>query len=172
MTNEYDEIIAVNADKYAVPFEWIKAVVMQESSGNPNAYRAEPAINDASYGLMQLLYSTAKGLGYTGTPEGLYDPMINIGLGSKLIGQIRQRVGDDFAAMYSAYNSGSPTRYQTNPQVAQHVALASSWLDKVKETLSQAASDVAGSLEDGSGSGTILLVIAAGVAAYLLFFRG
>lgn len=118
----YDEIIAKYSAQFNVPIVWIAGVIQTESSGNPNAYRAEPQIHNASYGLMQLLYSTAKGLGYTGTPEGLYDPDINIMLGTKLLGQLRGRFGDDVQAVYSAYNSGSGTSYLTNSSTAVHVA--------------------------------------------------
>lgn len=118
----YDDIIARYAAMYSVPIAWINAVIAQESSGDPNAYRAEPQIGDASYGLMQVLYKTAKGLGYMGLPNGLYDPDTNIQLGTKLIGEIRRNVGDDAEAMYSAYNSGDPTAYLSDSTVASHVA--------------------------------------------------
>jgi soluble lytic murein transglycosylase-like protein len=59
----------------------VMGVMQAESSFNPRAYRAEPQINDASYGLMQVLYSTAKDRGFSGAPEGLYDPATNIALG-------------------------------------------------------------------------------------------
>lgn len=118
----YDDIITKYANQYNVPEPWIRAVIATESSWNPRAYRAEPAIKDASYGLMQLLYKTAVGLGYVGAPDGLYDPETNIGLGTKLLGQLRTRWGDDVQAVYSAYNSGSGTSYLNNADVATHVA--------------------------------------------------
>lgn len=118
----YDDIIAKYANVYNVPEPWIRAFIQTESSFNPMAYRAEPQINDASYGLMQLLYKTAVGLGFTGAPESLYDPDTNINLGVKLMAQLRARYGDDIQAVYSAYNSGSGTAYLSNSSVAQHVA--------------------------------------------------
>lgn len=118
----YDDIIAKYAAQYAVPEPWIRAFIATESSWNPAAYRAEPQINDASYGLMQLLMRTAVGLGYTGDANGLYDPDTNIGLGAKLIAQLRSKWGDDIQAVYSAYNSGSGTAYLSNASVATHVA--------------------------------------------------
>jgi soluble lytic murein transglycosylase-like protein len=122
MTSAYDALISSASIKYGVPETWIRAFIMTESSFNPQAYRAEPQINDASYGLMQLLYKTAKGLGYGGMPEGLYDPGTNIDLGVKLMSQGRAKYGDDIQAVYSFYNSGSGTKYLTVPGVAQHVA--------------------------------------------------
>ena len=127
----YEDIIGKYARLYNVPEVWIQGVIAQESSGNPMAYRAEPSIHDASYGLMQLLYGTAKGLGYIGTPEGLYDPDTNIGLGTKLLGQWRLKYGDDVQAVYSAYNSGSGTKYLTDSEVAKHVSLFMSTLEAI-----------------------------------------
>jgi len=120
----FDAEIAAASAAYNVPVAWIQAVIQTESSWNRLAYRAEPAIHDASYGLMQLLYSTAQGLGYTGPVQGLYDPATNIDLGAKLLGQLRQSYGEDFRRVYSAYNSGKPDLWQTSEQVASNVARA------------------------------------------------
>jgi soluble lytic murein transglycosylase-like protein len=133
MLEQFQTSISTYARQFVVPEAWIKAVILQESSGNPKAYRAEPRINDASYGLMQLLYRTAKGLGYTGAAEGLYDPDLNIQLGTKLLGQLRRQYGDNFERVYSAYNSGSPDKYLTSSQVADHVGKAVAWLTRVIE---------------------------------------
>lgn len=62
------------------PFD-VLAVVEIESSYRPRAYRAEPRIGDASWGLMQLLLSTARDRGYQGDGEGLFEPEVNIRLG-------------------------------------------------------------------------------------------
>ncbi|TAN55364.1 MAG: lytic transglycosylase domain-containing protein [Magnetospirillum sp.] len=59
----------------------VLAVIQIESSFQPTAYRAEPQIGDASYGLMQVLYSTASDRGYGGDPAGLFDPEVNIRIG-------------------------------------------------------------------------------------------
>jgi soluble lytic murein transglycosylase-like protein len=126
----YSRFIESAAWLYDVPEDWIRAVIDTESSGNPNAYRYEAKLKDASYGLMQILYSTAKGLGYVGPPAGLYDPSINIDLGARLLRQLRDRYGDDFSRVYSAYNSGRPDLYLTSTQVATNVERALSNLAK------------------------------------------
>ncbi len=115
----YDDIISKWAYLYDVPIPWIQAVIQKESSWNPNAYN--PNDPTGAYGLMQVLYRTATGLGYSGDPTGLLDPDTNIMYGTKLIAQIRQKVGDDVQAMYSMYNSGSSTAYLTPGMVADHV---------------------------------------------------
>jgi len=128
MLERFQPIIDSAALRYGVPVSWIQAVIMTESSGNPTAYRAEPQINDASYGLMQLLMKTARGLGYTGDQNGLFDPATNIDLGARLLADLRRRYGTDFDRIYSAYNSGSPSKYLTSTQVATHVDRARGWL--------------------------------------------
>jgi soluble lytic murein transglycosylase-like protein len=148
----FDDIIQQAAETYQVPESWIRAVIQTESSWNPSAYRAEPQIGDASYGLMQLLSKTANGLGFTGDPSELYDPEKNIPLGTALIAQIRQRVGEDFQAMYSAYNSGSPTKYLTSSQVASNVARAVVALEKY-------VTDDVGALTGGGGSAVLIVLV-------------
>jgi soluble lytic murein transglycosylase-like protein len=154
----FDDIIHGNALTWNVPESWIKAIIQTESSFNPDAYRAEPKIGDASYGLMQLLSATARGLGYVGAPEGLYDPATNIFYGTKLIAQLRSSYGDDFRRVYSAYNSGRPDLYVTSSQVAANVSRA---LHNLEQFIVQEPLIVA-----SGGAGALL------VGILLLFWAG
>lgn len=88
-----------------VPLPIVLAVVGQESSFNPLAYRGEPQLGDGSYGLMQLLFSTAKGLGYTGDRSGLFVAETNAQLGAQLLAQLLRTRGSVSNAL-SAYNGG------------------------------------------------------------------
>lgn len=117
----FDSEIRAAGLRYNVPEVWIRAVIATESNWDPNAFRAEPAINDASRGLMQVLLKTARGLGYTGAADGLFDPATSIDLGSKLLGDLRRRYGDDARRIYSAYNSGRPDLWETSSQVRANV---------------------------------------------------
>lgn len=84
------------------------AVAMAESSLRPEAVRREPRIKDASYGLMQILYSTAKEVGYEGEPSGLLEVGTNLQYGTAYLRQLLDRFGDTRLAL-AAYNAG-PTR--------------------------------------------------------------
>ena len=117
----YDQFITASALQYQVPEAWIRAVIQTESSWNARAYRAESQINDASYGLMQLLFKTAAALGYAGVPEGLFDPQINIDLGTKLLAQLRSKYGENAERVYSAYNSGNPDKYLSSSEIGANV---------------------------------------------------
>lgn len=152
----FDYQIQLASAIYDVPISWIQAVIQTESSWNPYAYRYEPKINDASYGLMQLLTSTARGLGYGGTPDGLFDPDVNVDLGTRLLAQLRGRFGNDFTRVYSAYNSGSPDKWLTSSQVAAHVAVA---LQNLEQYTLEVVSDVAETVQQNQGGAAAVFVL-------------
>lgn len=109
----YLEIVRRVLAETGAPFTaaLIMGIMQTESSFNPRAYRAEPQINDASYGLMQVLYSTARDRGYGGAPDGLYDPEVNIRLGIAHLEWSRQylaaRMGPPSESqLLSGYNAG------------------------------------------------------------------
>jgi soluble lytic murein transglycosylase-like protein len=159
----YGDVINTAAEQYAVDANDIAAVIQTESSGDPNAFRAEPKYPPGSYGLMQLLYTTAQGLGYTGAPEGLYDPQTNIMLGTQLLAELQAKYGSDKAAIYSAYNSGSGTAYQTSSEVASNV-------QRFLSNLSSLASSAAATVEESPGTSAGIVILAA-VFLYLLLKR-
>jgi soluble lytic murein transglycosylase-like protein len=136
---QFDDLFFEKAAWYSVPYTWVKAIAGAESDYNPNAYREEPQINDASRGLMQVLERTARALGYQGTADGLFDPATSVDLGTKLLAENIQRFGKDFQRVYSAYNSGSATAYLSNSTVKAHVDRAVSYLRAVEAGLEQAS---------------------------------
>lgn len=121
MLSTYDPLINKAATAYNIPVAWIKAIIMTESSGKPDAYRDEPKLKTGSYGLGQFLPATAASLGYKGDPKGLFDPAVNIDLIGKYLADLRIKYGDDVRRIYSAYNSGRPDLYKSSTQVGKHV---------------------------------------------------
>ena len=81
-------------------------LVQQESGFNPRAYREEPQIKDASYGLVQILYGTARGIGYDGDREGLYDVDTNLTYGLKYWDLCLRAHGGHPMWALAAYNAG------------------------------------------------------------------
>lgn len=65
----------------------IEAIAMTESSGQTDAVREEPQIDDASRGLMQVLERTAKNLGLTGSADQLFEPNVGVEYGVKTLVQ-------------------------------------------------------------------------------------
>lgn len=107
--SRYGTYIRAAAAEYDLDPNLIFATIMVESGGNTFAVRQEPRIHDASYGLGQLLYGTARGLGYRGKPEGLYDPETNIYLIAKYHARNYAHYEDLSAEELTiAYNTGSP----------------------------------------------------------------
>lgn len=82
----------------------IRAVISRESEWNPGALRWEAHIKDASYGLMQILLGTARGMRPGVTPSDLFDPAINIELGARFLRDLTNRYSTGEAI--SAYNQG------------------------------------------------------------------
>jgi hypothetical protein len=108
--DRYDEIIWTAARARGLDPLLVKAVIAKESSFNAGAYRAEPRINDASRGLMQVLYGTARDLGYTGVPDGLFDPAISIEYGTRYLARQQTRYQSSsrkLTDMIAAYNAGT-----------------------------------------------------------------
>lgn len=104
-----EPIINEMARKYNVEPALIKATIKTESNWDVNASRFEAHKGDASWGLMQLLLSTARGV--LGDPNltttQLINPRVNIEAGTKLISQNLNRFGNMRDAI-AAYNAGSP----------------------------------------------------------------
>lgn len=104
-----DPLINEIGSKYGVEPALIKAHIKQESNWNVNATRFEPHLNDSSWGLMQVLLATAKGiLGNSSlTASQLLDPRINIEAGTAYIAKQMKRYGGAISDVIAAYNAGS-----------------------------------------------------------------
>jgi len=96
-----------SASKYNVPPALILGHMRQESSFNPKTYRAEPQINDASTGLMQILLGTAIRMDTSATQQKLLIPEYNIDLGTRYIAQNLMRYNGNIKDAIAAYNAGS-----------------------------------------------------------------
>jgi hypothetical protein len=154
-----DKLFCLNSKKYGIPKLWLKAVAMTESSMLERSYRYEPgfwsaylkdnpewkdqdpAVVSASYGLMQLMWTTAWGLGFRGTQEDLWNPVYNIELGAKLIAA---RLTDTFIwhspldiamARYNGGRTGNPGDKGVLRNAKYVAKVRRNWEDfKAKET--------------------------------------
>ncbi|WP_203423109.1 lytic transglycosylase domain-containing protein [Sinorhizobium sp. BG8] len=108
----FGELCASAAKQFGVPVELIVATIATESSGNPNARRAEPRINDESVGLMQTLVTTARSATGRSTLRGddLLDPRTSIDAGTAYIASQRGSTHFDAVLVSAAYNAGSLKR--------------------------------------------------------------
>jgi len=94
------------ADTAQLPRALLLALVGIESGFRPDAKRGEPQIGDASWGLTQILYSTAQGEGYTGPAEGLLDIGTNLQYGASYLRRLLKARGFRVTDALSNYNGG------------------------------------------------------------------
>jgi soluble lytic murein transglycosylase-like protein len=94
---EINDLISKYSEKNGLDEDFVKAVINQESGFNPNATSSCGAM-----GLMQLMPSTAQGLGVTNA----YDAEQNIEGGTKYLKGLMDRFGNDKSLALAAYNAG------------------------------------------------------------------
>ena len=96
----FDALIARYAAEYGVPLPLAHAVVEKESGYNAKA------TGRGTVGLMQIKPATARGIGYTGSTAGLYDPATNLRWGMKYLGTAYQLGGGDICGTALRYQGG------------------------------------------------------------------
>lgn len=99
------EKIQFHADQNRVPVELVHKVVRRES-------RYQPRVIGAGYamGLMQIKYSTARGMGYTGNAQGLLDADTNLFWGVKYLAAAYRYANGDPVMADRHYARGFPYR--------------------------------------------------------------
>ncbi|MGQ9603141.1 MAG: transglycosylase SLT domain-containing protein [bacterium] len=93
----FEGIIRKAAETFGIGFDLIKAVIIQESGGDPNAISPKGA-----KGLMQLMDATAETLGITNP----FDPVQNIFGGARLLARLLERFNGDLKLALASYNAG------------------------------------------------------------------
>lgn len=99
-------------DGWFLPSE-VMAFVQIESAFRPHAYRYEPRLKEASFGLMQVLASTAEGIDPSLTdPARMYDPKTGLRIGMRVAraywDQLEKRLGQEptYEEWCDSYNRG------------------------------------------------------------------
>ncbi len=99
--NRYSALIAKYAKQNGVAVELATAVIRIESNFNPKTRGSAGEI-----GLMQIKPATARLMGYTGRPKGLYDPETNIKFGMKYLAMAQDLGGGPTCNTILKYNAG------------------------------------------------------------------
>lgn len=115
-STKYSTIISSYASSYGVPIALAHAVVRVESN-----YRADMTGRAGEVGLMQIKYSTAQGLGYTGTRQALYNPDTNIRWGMKYLAGAHKLGNGTTCGTILRYNAGHGAT-RMNPVSANYCA--------------------------------------------------
>jgi soluble lytic murein transglycosylase-like protein len=98
--SQYEEMVSRHAQANGVPVELVHRVIVRESRYRPGLVGRGGAV-----GMMQIKLATARGLGYTGSAEGLRDPETNLTYAVKyLAGAYRAAGGNQNQAV--AYYAG------------------------------------------------------------------
>lgn len=132
---EHETLIEAAARTHGLPVGLVSAVVEVESGGDACAFRYEPAFFEryirgnpavrgvrpcsletermgqaTSWGLMQVMGATARGLGYPGAfLSGLTRPEVGLEYGCRLLAKLakRHKAGHGWPGVVAAYNAGS-----------------------------------------------------------------
>lgn len=107
---QLNAIVCVESARQRLPVLMVKSVCFCESNYAERAYRYEPAfwtkylrdnpewkdkdpsVVSASYGLMQIMWTTAWSMGFRGTQEDLWNPQKNVELGTRLLRMLIDKV--------------------------------------------------------------------------------
>lgn len=110
----YGDIIARYASAYGVPVSLAHAVIRVESNYRPGARGSAGEV-----GLMQIKPATARGMGYSGSVKGLYNPETNIKYGMKYLGMAHKLGGGSTCGTILKYNAGHGAK-RMNPVSAAY----------------------------------------------------
>lgn len=97
----YEALIQKFANKYDVPVNLAHAVVRVESN-----YKARTKGAAGEIGLMQIKPSTARGLGFNGSVQDLYDPATNLEYGMRYLARAYKLSGGNTCGTILKYNAG------------------------------------------------------------------
>jgi len=123
-------ILAVNAMLISVPEEVLVSVCEQESNLRSWTTAFHDGNGRHSHGLCQVQSRTAKGVGFKGVTEDLYNPLVNSFYAAKYLRYQYDRYGnwDDAIA---AYNAGRVKRRKNGEYINQR------YVTQVKERINE-----------------------------------
>jgi soluble lytic murein transglycosylase-like protein len=98
---DYNELVARHAQANGLPEALVHRVIVRESRYQPGLVGRGGTI-----GLMQIKLATARGLGYTGSAQGLRDPDTNLTYGVKYLAGAYRAANGDHARAVHYYASG------------------------------------------------------------------
>ena len=120
--NAYDNLISRHARTHGIDPRLVKAVMMAESRGNPNAVSRKGA-----QGLMQIMPDTARSLDL----KHPLDPSENIEAGTIYLKQLHKRFTGNMELILAAYNAG-PGRVTQSTMTAPRINETVHYIRRVK----------------------------------------
>jgi soluble lytic murein transglycosylase-like protein len=95
-----NSLVAQHARTHGVPEALVHRVIRRESSYNPRA------LSKGNFGLMQIRYATARGMGYRGSPSGLLDANTNLTYAVPYLANAYKVAGGNFDRAVALYAGG------------------------------------------------------------------
>ena len=95
-----DALVAQHAQAHGVPETLVHQIIQRESGYNPRA------ANRGNFGLMQIRYATARGMGYTGPALGLLDANTNLTYAVPYLANAYRVAGGNPRRTVSLYSGG------------------------------------------------------------------
>jgi soluble lytic murein transglycosylase-like protein len=95
-----DALVAYHAKVHGVPEALVHRVIRRESGYNPRA------LSKGNFGLMQIRYATARGMGYRGPASGLLDANTNLTYAVPYLANAYLVAGGNQDRAVSLYSSG------------------------------------------------------------------
>lgn len=124
-SSAYSSIINRYASQYGVAPALAHAVVKHESN-----FRPEMRGRAGEIGLMQIKYATARGMGYSGSVKGLYDPATNIQYGMKYLAMAQKLGGGTTCGTILKYNAGHGAK-RMNPTSAKYCSNVKNYMSSL-----------------------------------------
>ena len=130
--NAYDNLISRHARTHGIDPRLVKAVMIAESRGNPNAVSRKGA-----QGLMQIMPDTARSLDL----KHPFDPSENIEAGAIYLKQLYKRFTGNTELILAAYNAGPRKVTESNMTVPRinetvhYIERVKQYYDKLKTPL-------------------------------------
>ena len=112
---QYETLVATHAQANGVPEALVHRVIVRESRYQPGLVGRGGTI-----GMMQIKLATARGLGYTGTAEGLRDPNTNLTYAVKYLAGAYRAANGDYNRAVAYYAGGY--YYAAKRQRHQHIS--------------------------------------------------
>src|SRR5436305_13353750 len=97
---QYDALVAAHAKANNLPEALVHRVIVRESGYRPGL------VSRGNIGLMQIKLGTARGLGYTGTAQGLRDPETKLTYAVKYLAGAYRAANSDHKRAMHYYASG------------------------------------------------------------------
>lgn len=98
----YQDLLVPNAEHNDISPAWAYGIMRRES-----AYASDVKSSSGAMGLMQLMPKTAQALAPIKHLQDVYQPELNVQLGTKLLGQLKRQFNDNLVLATAAYNAGA-----------------------------------------------------------------